>query len=135
MELFDIIKAFTRPEEWAKVTNTEKAKNFFMINRMMSIRFPMQANGFNHTKIEPARAVDWWKEMIASKYNSTDKPASFVWTKTKKKEKEKIKPIPEEILTFICEKHEISMREIEDLKQFFPQEFQKYCDSVKEMLS
>lgn len=135
MELFDIIKSFTNDAEWTKVTTAEKSKNFFMISRMMSIQFPVQANGFNQLKIDPIQTVEWWKKMIASKYNSYDKKPNFIFTKTAKKEKETKKIIPIEILQFICEKHEISMREIDDLLEFYPKEFYKYCESIKEMLA
>jgi hypothetical protein len=132
MELFDIIKSFTNDSEWKKVTETEKSRNFFMINRIMSINFPLQGNAFNHTKIEPAKVVDWWRAFIKSKYKT---PPPFIWTSTIKKKKEIKKEAPEEVLRFICEKHEISMREIKDLQKFFPKEFMEYCENVKEIIS
>lgn len=132
MELFDILKSFTNPTEWAKVKNSEKSKNLFMINRIMSIKYPLQANAFNHTKIDPAKTVDWWKRWIAGNYKTTP---TFIFTSTGKKNKSVKKEIPEEVLRFICEKYEVSLRDLKHLKGFYPEEFQKYCESVKEMIS
>lgn len=133
MELFDIIKSFTNEGEWAKVSNTDKAKNLFMINRIMSIGYPTHAHAFNNTKIDPVNVVNVWRNMISKKY---DKPPAFIYTPTNKKSKDSTKiKVPDNILRFICERYEISMREIGDLMEFYPKEFKKYCDSIKEILS
>ena len=132
MSHFDIIKAFNSQEDWEKISNTDKSKNFFMFNRYMSMKFPLQAQGFNHTKIDPAKTIDWFRSMFIAK----NEGIGFIWTSTGKKEKEaKKKPVPSEVLKFLCEKHEISMRELNQLMEFYPQEFEKYCKSVKEMIS
>ena len=53
MDLFDIIKSFTSQKAWENVSKADKQRNLFMINRIMSIQFPLQANAFNNTKIDP----------------------------------------------------------------------------------
>ena len=59
MELFDIVKTiFKSDKDWKNVGRNDKVRNFFMINRIMSIQFPTQANQFNHTKILPRPVVD-----------------------------------------------------------------------------
>jgi len=62
MQLFDIIKLIfnNKANEWKAVGKIDKSRNFFMINRIMSIQFPVQANQFNKMKIVPAPVVDWW---------------------------------------------------------------------------
>ncbi len=132
MNHFDIIKSFHNETEWKKITNSDKAKNFFMLNRTMAIMYPLQAQGFNHIKMDPVSAVNWWRSWIIAKHETTP---GFIYTQTGKKKKEAKKEIPEEVTNFIREKWEVSTREIEDLKEFYPKEFQKYCESVKEMLS
>ena len=54
MDLFDVIKTiFKKGKAWDEVGKNDKVKNFFMINRIMSVQFPVQANQFNHTKVSP----------------------------------------------------------------------------------
>ena len=133
MEPFDIIKSFTKEDEWEKISMVEKAKNFFIINRMMSIKYPLQAHGFNLTRIDPAQSVNWWRSMIAKNYQTYP---GFIFTSTSKREKkEASKPIPTEIVKWICDKHQIGKKEIESLEEFFPKEWRNYGLSIKEMLS
>ena len=70
MELFDILKAFFNKKNWEDVSNHDKARNFFMINRIMGIAFPLQANAFNSTKIDPVSVVNYWKETLNTKYKA-----------------------------------------------------------------
>ena len=46
MELFDVVKKIFEKKEakWAEVAKVDKSRNFFMLNRIMSIQFPVQAN-------------------------------------------------------------------------------------------
>ena len=133
MELFDIINSFTNEEEWKKVTNAEKSRNLFMINRILSIKYPLQAQAFNLTKIDPIQTVNWWKEMIGKNYT---KPPGFIYTPTGKKEKKILKkPIPPEVYEFLRERFEVCNRDLDYLLEFYPLEFQKYCQSIKEMIS
>ena len=86
MDLFDIIKSFTSQKAWENVSKADKQRNLFMINRIMSIQFPLQANAFNNTKIDPVSVVDYWKEALSTKYKA---PPGWFFTSTKKKEKSK----------------------------------------------
>jgi hypothetical protein len=131
MELFDILKAFFSKKDWEEVTKHDKAKNFFMINRIMSISFPLQANALNNTKIDPVSVIDYWKETLNTKYKAT--PGWF-FTSTKKKEKSKDFMPDEDVSEFIKAKHEISNREIKELGKYFPQEFKEYSKSIKDLL-
>ena len=128
---FDIIKAF-HSKNWDKIPDRDKARNLFMINRICSIAYPLQANSFNHIKINPAKVVDFWKVFITHKHKTTP---SWIWTKTLKKEKEKLEnKYKEEIIDFIKEKNEISNREIKELIEFFPSKFKEYYKEVESLL-
>lgn len=132
MDLFDIIKSFTNQKAWENVSKADKQRNLFMINRIMSIQFPLQANAFNNTKIDPESVVNFWRSFIASKYKT---PPTFIYTSTNKKKKEAKKEVDESVSLFIKEKYEISDREIAELQKFFPSEFEKFCKDVKEVMS
>jgi hypothetical protein len=131
MELFDILKAFFNKKSWEDVSNHDKARNFFMINRMMSIAFPLQSNAFNSTKIDPVSVVNYWKETLNTKYKA---PPGWFYTHTRKKEKSTAFSPEEEVSEFIRFRYEISNREIQDLGKYFPKEFKEFSKSIKDLL-
>ena len=135
MELFDIVKAVFKPEkDWKKVGRNDKVRNFFMINRIMSIQFPTQANQFNHTKISPRPVIDWWHNTLSSHYS--EQPG-WIFTSTKKKAKiEEQKPVDvyENAEELVMKKFEISRRELSDIKRFFPQRYQEWMKSINDQL-
>jgi hypothetical protein len=93
MDLFDLIKQiFDRGSKWDAIKTYDKSKNFFMINRFMSINFPMQANLFNNRHIVSSSAVDSWRDVLNRLFT---KPPSWMYTKTKKKESQGSKKYPE----------------------------------------
>lgn len=93
MDLFEFIKTlFNRDASWEKIKTYDKSKNFFMINRFMSINFPMQANLFNNRSISSSAAIDSWRDVLNRLYI---KPPGWMYTKTKKRESNKSKKYPE----------------------------------------
>ena len=131
MELFDILKAFFSDKKWEDVSKVDKSRNFFMINRIMSITFPLQAQAFNNTKIDPAPVVDFWKTTLNRSYKTT--PGWF-FTATTKKEKIKNFLPSENASNFIKSKYEISNREIAELGKYFPKEFKEFSKGIEELL-
>jgi hypothetical protein len=132
MELFDVIKTiFKKKKDWEEVGKNDKVRNFFMIQRIMSIQFPIQANQFNHVKINPRPVVDWWHGTMSNHFSKTP---PWIFTKTKKKEGKEEKKIDfsdfEETEKFIMKKFEVSKRELRELKQYYPE---KYFSWVKEL--
>lgn len=137
MELFDLIKTIFKPEkDWNKVTRNDKTRNFFMVNRIMSIQFPIQANQFNHTKISPKPVVDWWHANLSRYYTKTP---NWIFTKTKKSSTEPKKSAAVEsnpdIERFVMEKFEISKREISDLKKFYPEQYSNWISQIAQQMS
>jgi hypothetical protein len=129
---FDILKAF-HTKDWEKINDRDKSRNLFMINRICSIAYPVQANSFNHIKIQPEKVVDFWKIFIT---HHNKKTPQWVWTKTIKTEKEKEdNKYKEEILDFIKNKYEISDREIKEMMDFFPQKFKIFYKEIESLLS
>ena len=131
MELFDILKAFFSEKQWEEVSKIDKSRNFFMINRMMSIFFPLQANAFNNTKIDPVPVIDFWKTTLNRSYKTTP---GWSFTATKKKEKIKNFAPSEEAANFIKSRYEISNREIAELGKYFPKEFKEFSKGIEELV-
>jgi len=136
MELFDIVKSiFKNDKEWSVVSRNDKVKNFFMINRIMSIEFPIQANQFNHTKISPRPVVDWWHGTLSKHYT---RPPKWIFTKTKKSEVKESKvsdpQIDDDTEKFIMNKFEVSKRELAELKKFYPEKYKEWARSIQDQL-
>ena len=135
MELFDIIKTiFKSDKDWKTVGRNDKVRNFFMINRIMSIQFPTQANQFNHTKVSPRPVVDWWHNTLAGHYC---KQPAWIVTCTKKKakvEEKKAAEVYENAEELIMKKFEISKREISELKRFYPEKYQEWLKSINDQI-
>lgn len=137
MELFDIIKTiFKSDSEWNKVSNSDKNRNYFMINRIMAIHFPIQADQFNRLKINPYPVVDWWHRTLSKSYNRVP---TWIYTKTNKPKV--IKKVVnktfedfEEVEFFIRDKFSVSKRELMELREFFPVEYDNWLSSIRDQL-
>ena len=113
-ELFEMIKMmFEQPSKFAELSIHEKSKHFFMMNRFFSIKFPIQAQMFNHLKISPGHVIQIWADMLRPLYNSTP---SFIFNairNTKKKKKEKIvHKIEESTISYYAQRFMLSERDV-----------------------
>jgi hypothetical protein len=133
MQLFDIIKKMFSDKNWEDVGKNDKARNFFMVNRIMSINFPIQANQFNHLKVNPVSVIDWWHGTLINLYT---KPPYWIYTKTKKKEssEEKSKKDYSEVESFLREKYQMSKRDLLDLKKFYPKKYEEWVKNVSDQI-
>ena len=136
MDLFDIVKLiFTnKDKEWDNVSNNDKNRNFFMVNRIMSIQYPIQANQFNRTKINPSKVVNCWHDTLSQSFKKP--PSEWIYAKTKKTKDTKKENHSNltETEDFIREKYKISKREITDLKKFYPDEYYKWINDVSKQI-
>jgi hypothetical protein len=127
---YELIKSFYK--DWDKIKDRDKSRNFFMVNRICSIKFPLQSNAFNHIKIQPEKAVDFLKVLVTSQHRTSPQ---WVWTKTEKKEIEKKKKetYDDNIIQFIKEKYLISNREIQEMIEFSPKDFKSFYKEIESM--
>jgi hypothetical protein len=63
-KLFDFIKImFTKPNDYKKITNHNKKRHHFMINRFFAIQYPSNAQFFNKNGINPSEeAISFFME-------------------------------------------------------------------------
>jgi hypothetical protein len=135
MQLFDILKLLfsNKQKDWDSVGNNDKNRNFFMINRIMSIQFPVQANQFNKLKVTPTPVIDWWRDTLSHRFN---RPPKWLYTKANKKSKDEKKETKdlEEIENFIRDKYRVSKRDLSDLKKFYPEKYLSWVSDVSEQI-
>lgn len=116
-KLFDFINVFfTNEKEYEKLNDADKARHFFMLNRFMSIMYPINANMFNKNGINTAAVVDCW-HLVARKYKRT--PGWF-YTKLNKNASEKASSfsIEDEVLDKYLEINKIGIREYKEALRF-----------------
>jgi hypothetical protein len=135
IQLFDYLNLlFSKKEkEWNSLKDSDKAKNFFMLNRFMSIQHPVQVNYLSHYKINPASASNFWHRRMTALYTSTPK---WIYAKTiKKKDQEEKKNLPsQEMVRWYCEKNEISRKEFDQNVIFFGEKFLSELRSIEKIL-
>ena len=127
MKLFDFIKVLfgngkKSNEEWENLSDYDKGKNAFMTNRLMSAKFPSQANLFNMLRTDPVGQAEAWR-MVGNKFNRVP---GFIYTKTAKQGKEKKKWIPNhEAVEMYMNLNEIGEREFNEALKFNFDEIKK----------
>ena len=135
IQLFDYVGlVFSKNEKsWKELKDTDKARNFFMLNRFMSIQFPVQVSFLSHYKIDPVAVSDYWHRSLSQKFTSTPK---WIYAKTvKKKDQDKKLNLPSnEMIKWYCERNEISKSEFEQHVIFFGESFLEEIRSLEKIL-
>lgn len=112
--LFDLIKImFSRNSSYDKLTNIDKERNSFMIQRRFAINFPMQAHLFSRTGIKGSAIVDYWNS-IASR-NTRTPGWMYIKTKDNQTKVKKFKyTLNDEEVKILIKKREWSTKDWED---------------------
>lgn len=133
--LFDYVKLVFSSDDkaWKEIKSIEKSRNFFMLNRFMSIKFPIQASALSHYKIDAPAVSDYWHRTMSNLFKTTP---PWIYAKTKKKDEEKKKlDLPSnEMIIWYCSKHEMSSREFHENVSFFGEAFIKEVKSLEKVL-
>lgn len=120
--LFSIFTALFNNKEYINNLTPETLRqNCFMINRRVAIKYPLQAQVMNNTKINSVDVVKFWSDFL---YTGS-KPPGWSYTAGANKssaakfEKEKITPA---LIKFYCDLKYISPRDFAAAIRFFPEE-------------
>ena len=101
-----------------------------MVNRFMSIKFPVHANVLNNRNIDPRIVVDVWKDAMSRLYT---KVPVWMYTKTKKHEKEKKKVSKEAIDKFMT-LNKLSTKDMESMQELYQEELLKELKEIEAMI-
>lgn len=129
MNLFSLVKIiFEKPEQYSNVKNSDKSKNFFMINRFMAIKLPLTSQAFNKIYcLNPAAVVDLW-QTVARQYNKTP---YWIYTKTKKTKKQKKWDPNPNIVKKWMEINRLGPRDFRDAKKLDPKGLKKAIENLE----
>jgi hypothetical protein len=135
IQLFDYIGLVfsDKNKEWKKLKNTDKARNFFMLNRFMSIKFPVQASLLSHYKIDPISVSNYWHRTMSSNFTTIP---HWIYAKTKKKsvENKKVELPSIEMIKWYCAKNEMSRKDFDENVKFFNDDFLKEIKALEKTL-
>lgn len=132
-KLFDFIKiVFTKPSKYKTISNHNKKRHHFMMNRFFSIKFPANAHAFNFNGINPVAVIDSWAA-VASRFKGVPgwiytrtKKATSKTTSAKSKYTEK-----DEVSRFYMQKNEIGVREFKELQKMFPKQLDENLKKIE----
>ena len=120
MELFDFIKILfekSDPKKWNSVSSYEKSKFQFMLNRFMSIKYPVNAQALNAVKTPGLGVAETWRSVAGRFYG--DKVPSFIYTKVSGRKNSGKTPAIDKYAVYVwCEKHECGDREFYEALDF-----------------
>jgi len=135
IQLFDYTKlVFSKNEkEWEKLKDNDKARNFFMLNRFMSIKYPVQASILSHYKVDPVSVSDYWHRTMKNLYSSSP---SWIYAKTKKRaDVEKKLDLPSnEMIKWYCEKNEMTRKDFDQTVKFHGEKFLAELKTLEKIL-
>ncbi len=133
MELFELIRVmFEDPHAYDAVSNTDKKKHFFMINRRMSIKFPLQAHVLQHTKIDEVAVVDFWQRFLTKQYKKTPFWMYVKGTKRAKEDKEK-KTFKDTVMKQFASTYGYDERSVRDAASMFPDKMKEEFKQFEKM--
>lgn len=128
MNLFEIIASFFS-KNYKNVTNIEKSKNGFMINRFCSIYYPVHSALLSRVKINTGKVVDFWKYTLNKKYTSTPQ---WMYSKKNKVKKEEI--LDEKLIKEYCRINKCSLKDFNEILNHYPKELKKELNELKKYL-
>ena len=126
MELFELTKImFEDPKAYKKINPGEKRKHFFMINRRMSIQFPLQAQVLQRQKINEVGVVDFWQRFLRKQFTKTPYWMYTKGVKKAKEDKEKKLNIKDSVLNDYASKMGFDQKSVREASEVFPSEIKK----------
>lgn len=135
---FDIINyIFTNDVEFNKLSDAILDQNFFIINRIFSIKYPLQAQAFNKLGISTSDVIKFWKIFLNAK-ESRGRVPYWCYTKGSKRAQETIEKNVEIKSADVKALAEYYNTQVVDAKVFtdlFPTEATKELDRLKEINS
>ena len=114
MALIDVTNAlFKDKSNWNRISDDEKEKNFFIINRFMSKKFPEKSKLLNDKLINKVSAMDTWFIFMLSQPYPT-----WFWSKSETK---KDKKFTEEEILYISKEFDIELKDIPIILKYYYQ--------------
>jgi hypothetical protein len=136
--LFDVIKLiFTDKEGFDKLSNITLKKNYFMCNRIFSIKYPLQGVLFSTMNINESEVLRLWRDFFISN-KLFGKVPFWVYTKGSKKSADntkKDKKVSNQLIKDYCIHYNIDNKDVMDALEFFGDDMEKELKQFEKLIS
>ncbi len=124
IDLFPYLNSlFSNNKNWSEISDNDKSRNFFMMQRMLAKKFPIQVHHLSHLKIDAPSVSNYWHEILIKSNNSVP---GWIYSKNIKSEQKKDVKLPsQEMIEWYCLQNEISQKEFQEKVNFFGDQFCK----------
>jgi len=120
--LFEILNALFNDKEYINnLTNETIKQNIFMINRRLAIKYPLQAQVFNNSKINPIDLLKFWSDFL---YTGGRAPGWLYIAGANKSQakKDAKKLVSSSLIREYCNYYKVSDKDVDAAIKFFPEE-------------
>ena len=132
---FDILRVIGKPA-YDGISNHDKERCFFMINRQLTRVYPVIAATLGQMKIDGAAATDFWHHHLKLIKSKGGNPMpSPMYAKLAAPKKPKKPKYSKDAIKYAMERFELSPKEFNLMMEFSSKELIKYLNSVDEMLN
>lgn len=112
-----------KPSEFLKLPDKVKNNKFFLLNRILSQKFPQVAHNFNRNKINPTTCLDFYAYLFMMQRHSH--LPGWVYSKMKSKHK-KNKSLDNDFVIWLKRNYELHDDEIVYLEKYKSGELKNY---------
>lgn len=120
-ELIDVVNClFKNRQDWKNISSEDKEKNFFIINRFLSKKYPTKCQFLNIKSVDKSTCLDLWFHFLSSEQYPT-----WFWSKSTK-EKDQI-----ERKDFLLLMDKLQLNKEEDLKYLIENHNQIITEELK----
>ena len=109
---------FKQKDKYKDLTDEDKEKFFFIVNRKFARKFPRHAQFFNNKNMDKSSALDVWYHFFI-KQRTMDIPQWYWFKLSGKKEKSLLK---KEEIEFFLEFYQIKRDDLDFLTRYYPEE-------------
>jgi len=118
---------FKQKDQYKNLSDDDKEKFFFIMNRKFARQFPKHAQFFNNKGMDKSSALDIWYYFFI-KQRTTDIPYWYWFKLSNKKEKSILKKEEED---FFLEYYELKQNDLEFLIKYYPDELTEEVKKFK----
>jgi len=123
MDFKDIVdRIFNKKDRYYEISNVDKEKNFFIINRKFSRKYPKIAQFFNNNNIDKSIAIDKWYDFFKNEYRIPQ----WYWGNKKKRT-----PITKLIGYELMEREDLSKSDIVFINKYYKVELNTEIKKIK----
>ena len=121
--LFEILNAiFTNKAYIDSLTNETAKQNIFMVNRRIAIKYPIHAQEFNKSGMDPKSVLIAWSTFL---YCGSTPKWLYTPGATKTKTVKESSGISESVMKKYAAYYDLSMKDMKSCMQLFPEETEK----------